>query len=459
MEEPYYEYYKIDLGQIWQYEAELYLEGGNSDDFISKVKSRYEKLIMYTRRWQLELDQELKNKQEQKDTDSKLLADDIGIIISPFTSTEHYDRGEEEYFLRKLNDYNNCKTIRDYVKLTYFGFQDGFIGHNQTLFAAPTLSDFEFWLALKLKQYTKGLKYISQLCEYNLKHLYDNDFEKFKGVLEISILQYKNEIIPKNIASFVETWIKDYESNKFDQKIAFPIKTWNNETFVNEQVFVINEKNEADIWNELIQSDNNNISELEPTNNYQYSTNLDIKVVDENKEQDLDNSRETDIKPKNIVGNEIITPAVCLEYHTLFDAKFYKFRYKDANDFTMRVSEIIDEFRESDFISGNTKSNRFLDMFTKKNITESHRINWSGTAYSLKQFMKLIASSKIGQELKGLDKWYVCQMLFYVKLKGQHEYGPIKNYLSIQKASKSKNENEDIITQLTNKLIQFHMEL
>ena len=48
MEDPCFEYYKIDTFDIWDYEREQYLLGDSSDNHISKLMERYEEVIIYT---------------------------------------------------------------------------------------------------------------------------------------------------------------------------------------------------------------------------------------------------------------------------------------------------------------------------------------------------------------------------------------------------------------------------
>ncbi len=415
MNEPCYESYEINTLDIWYYEKYQYLSEGTPDEDIRLLKDRLEELIIYTNKWQKEEGNQ--------------------ITVEPFSDLARYDSGEHKgYYERHLRDWQEAKTLRERIILAFFSVNDEFFSLLQTIYVSPSHSNFDYWLALKLSQYEKGLKYISKFCEYNLKHIYDNDFEKFKGLLEVSIRQYKNNLISENISFYVEHWIKDYESNSQKNKIDFPKKTWKYETFVDEQVFEINEDIE-ETWDHSKNTDNTQNKEPETQH-----VNQESKVEDSS----------LGINIRNIT-NKLET-----SYRTFFLSALVKNRsiFDTENGPFMELSQLFDGIK-NEFIYPGTTYKQFMAIFQEADIKIENRIVWIGTYYELYSFIKAIEEAYICQHLKDKNKWLIAQLCFKYHTKKGKSNGQIieiTDYKKISDASGDKSHNTDKLEDFVLKL-------
>ncbi len=68
--------------------------------------------------------------------------------------------------------------------------------------------DFDFWFALKLRQYQMELKQIPVFLNYHLKSSFNNDNKAFSEFLKLIILQYKKVFFNKKVSKKVKEYYK-----------------------------------------------------------------------------------------------------------------------------------------------------------------------------------------------------------------------------------------------------------
>ena len=189
MNDTCFEYYKIDTCDIWEFECNRYLKGYSDDDHISKLKERYEEVIIYTNEWQ------------KKEMNT--------VTGSAFTDTERFDNQEHKgYFDRNIGALRNAKTLKDKLALNYFMIRDEMYSFLQTIYINPNHKDFDYWFSLKLSQYSDGLKYVNEFLDHSLNNLFDNNINEFKGFLKILTLQYEVSFGP-SVVKMVSKWIEN----------------------------------------------------------------------------------------------------------------------------------------------------------------------------------------------------------------------------------------------------------
>ena len=186
MTDPCFEYFKIDTFDIWEFEREQYLRDNSNDEHISKLKERYEEVILYTNAWQ---------KKEK-----------IVITVSPFTDIKRFDSGEHKgYFDRNIRDLRNAKSLKDHLILNYFLVRDEMYSFLQTIFINPNHKNFDYWFSLKLSQYSQGLKYVNQFLDSVLQELFNDDSSRFTEFLEIALVQFEKVLNP-DLIRLVNKW-------------------------------------------------------------------------------------------------------------------------------------------------------------------------------------------------------------------------------------------------------------
>ncbi|WP_438710250.1 hypothetical protein ACSTS3_14345 [Aquimarina muelleri] len=91
-------------------------------------------------------------------------------------------------------------------------------------------NDFDYWFALKLRQYQIGLKYIYTFLNYHLANSFNNNIKKFNEFLELVILQYENIFFNKNVSKVIKKYKKKELIQKrisHDIKVRKPKTTYN----------------------------------------------------------------------------------------------------------------------------------------------------------------------------------------------------------------------------------------
>ena len=107
------------------------------------------------------------------------------------------EAGNNEYFENRENRYVNTIKIEDKLSLGYFVSGNNIYPINESLIIPVEHLKFEYFFALKLRQYEGGQKYIEEyLNYYHLKFIESKlDFNK---LLKIVLMQYE-EIIDKRV--------------------------------------------------------------------------------------------------------------------------------------------------------------------------------------------------------------------------------------------------------------------
>lgn len=206
--EPIYEYLEINTKDIWPFEADSYLKSQRTDEQIYNLRNILEHLIVSKRSIQVDNNQL--------------------ITIQPFVTIEDYDNGlAKEYWVRHINELSETKSQADRVRLGYFNILDrkgidSFFSYEQDIEIDKTNDQFDFWFALKLSQYDKGLKHIPTFLEYQLKRNFEMDKKSFDDFLQIIEVQYTDEIISNRVMKIVRNWIiKKYEEqNRYGQYLG-----------------------------------------------------------------------------------------------------------------------------------------------------------------------------------------------------------------------------------------------
>lgn len=399
-----YEFYRIELFDVWEFEKRLFESGKKPFSEFQQLKENYEQLIIDTKNWQSKSEKYLKT-------------------ISCFTSIFHYDNGsnsDKSYFLRYKEEYGKAIESNETLKLDYFVCQDSFYSHIQTIYPHPSLENFELWFALKLRQYKAGLKFLNQFLEYNLIHLFRGDFEKYNDTLEIVIAQYADSYFSPKLTELIERWIEKSKGMVFPVLSNEVFESWPYETFTDDSFF--------QDWGDDIES-----------------------VKTKNQEKKVSKANK---------GKEPIELQAYLDHDTFFDVKFNKLKAVGDSDFLFFMQELVKELINENLISGETKTPKFINLFTKSKLTPSEKIYWTASASLLRDFIKQLADDgQIGQRLTGLDKYYVAEKCFIVKFKGMKEVGPIPSYRSLRNAAKSPTKSSEKLVRITDKLKQFHAKL
>ena len=197
--EPYFNHYELDTLDIWHIERELYLQNKSTDEHISKLVSVLEQEIIKTRELQIK--------------------ENIEITILPFTDINEFDNGnvnQKAYWLKHLHEINNAHTTKEKIQINFFSVIDkgidSFFTYDFAININKNNGNFDYWFALKLKQYQFGLKHLSDFLDFHLKNSFHNDYMSFKKFLKILSKQYKSEFLQEDVLDITSEWVAEKEA-------------------------------------------------------------------------------------------------------------------------------------------------------------------------------------------------------------------------------------------------------
>jgi hypothetical protein len=180
-----FDYYIIDLGDIWDYEREKFIAGESNENFAEKI---------------MVLTQENIIKLGQPSFGEKMISSD------------------SNYYRRNVTDYREADLTMKY-KLDYFFNKDNCYEYTQTLIITRNERDFDFIFALKLRQYNDNLFKVQDFLGYHLINTFSNDSKSFIQYLTISILQF-DYLFNEGLKRQVKVFISLYEDRVVDDMSA-----------------------------------------------------------------------------------------------------------------------------------------------------------------------------------------------------------------------------------------------
>ncbi|GAA0743100.1 hypothetical protein [Gaetbulibacter jejuensis] len=199
-----YDYYNIEIADIWQHEHEQFLVGNTSDRLAKTIIDKAEEIII--------------RKGEVNFTV------DLGVNVP---------KTDKTYYLRHLNDFKrDSKSLNGRYDLNYFFNKHSCYQYEQNIIIKPESFDFDFWFALKLRQYDSKLIEISNFLNFQLESSFNNNPSEILDFLKIVTKQFKDDLLSDRVIEIVEDWIGNHsaissvekEVNLVDDRIILRIK-------------------------------------------------------------------------------------------------------------------------------------------------------------------------------------------------------------------------------------------
>lgn len=177
MIEPCFSYFSIDIGDIWSFESGLFLDNG---DNLKLLESSIEKI---------------RNKTIERGR--------------PSVTYDHSQYSDDmiRYYSGKVERFLNAKDLKALVSLGYFVSRDDLYQYGQHIIITKEDPDFDYWFALKLRQYDLSLKHLNDFLNYHLENSFENNKFEFKEFLELILLQYENLLIPQRVNQLVQKFM------------------------------------------------------------------------------------------------------------------------------------------------------------------------------------------------------------------------------------------------------------
>lgn len=177
-----YNYYAIDLADIWSFERSLFLNSESSEKFAKRIIDNIQ---------------------------TKIIANDKPSFRLIDSHKENKDF--KKYYDRNLNSYiNACRDICELYILDYFFSNKSCFQYDQSIILDKDESDFDFWFALKLRQYENKIIIIDTFLIYQLEQSFNSDIKAFLKFLKLNIRQYQDTLFTNRIVKTVNEYMNNY---------------------------------------------------------------------------------------------------------------------------------------------------------------------------------------------------------------------------------------------------------
>ncbi len=177
---PSFTYFEIDVADIWEYETQKYFNGNSDWAHIEKLKQRVEKNII-----------------------------EKGVFsIDRERQPELYD----ERCRRLVSAYETGNPIA----IGFFERHDKLYMHQQNILIDPKSRDFEYWFALKLRQYEFSIMDIDDFLIHHLKNSFNEQREEFHKFTKIVCRQYNENLFTNKVVETVNDFFDHYSPNNID---------------------------------------------------------------------------------------------------------------------------------------------------------------------------------------------------------------------------------------------------
>ncbi|MBV7270567.1 hypothetical protein [Winogradskyella luteola] len=174
-------YYDIEIADIWQYEQNEFLSDKSLDDLAKKIINKTEEVII-------------------KEGEESFTVD--------------LDDGKSRaYYERNLNEYReSSNTLKGRYNNNFFFNNQVCYQYDQSIIVTQESPDFDFWFALKLRQYDSKLTEVKNFLEYQLERAFNKDLVRFIDFLKLEMKQFSDTIFDDRITESIGGWIKDKNS-------------------------------------------------------------------------------------------------------------------------------------------------------------------------------------------------------------------------------------------------------
>ncbi|AUP81219.1 hypothetical protein [Flavivirga eckloniae] len=183
-----YSYYDIDIADIWYYERELFLYGENGNTVLAKNIINKVQHIITTKG-------------------------------TPSFSFKEYQLGDEkfrDYYKRNADMYRKaCESLKELYRIDYFIATKGScFEYSESIVIDLHNENFDFWFALKLRQYNDKIIAISDFLNFHLKYTFNDNMQQIVDFLKLSCRQYLGLIFENKIIETVNEWSEEKTKNK-----------------------------------------------------------------------------------------------------------------------------------------------------------------------------------------------------------------------------------------------------
>jgi hypothetical protein len=187
--EPNYTYLDINTADVWEFERTSFLDENSTEEHGRKLISAMQVIIF-------------KNAKPQ-------------FSISDFTNGKAEDRN---YFKRKVEVFQqHCNSTKGLFTVEYFFARDALYQYDHDIIIDATNDNFEYWFALKTRQYVDNLTALGSFLSHQLNKNFGDNFDEFSKFLKPNIRQHKGALYSEKIVDTIGDWIDEQQPTNHKQ--------------------------------------------------------------------------------------------------------------------------------------------------------------------------------------------------------------------------------------------------
>jgi hypothetical protein len=218
------ENFDLNIGDIYMYETDRLSFWKDKQVQLYKLRDVFQEIIL-----------------SNKDTEPVFDLDNL---------TE--EQKQDPYYIRQIKEYDDTyNDIQRSLLLGYFIIKFKCYEYGDDIYIRKEQKYFDYFFALKLRQYRESIKDIRGFFKYQLSLNFRNNRKKFRQFVEDLLLQYENVLLQDKVTSVAKDLIA---SEEFDSKIK-NLKSEhsiNNNSEIHTKRIVISKGHEGEQSNELL---------------------------------------------------------------------------------------------------------------------------------------------------------------------------------------------------------------
>lgn len=184
-----FKYWKIDSGEIWAYERNLFLSNKSTEEQAKILIDRIQTSLVKNKSYSFNI-----------------------------TDSENKNSNGLVYLSKQREIYTEaCKELKSQFEIDFFINNNSIYEYSSTNIIKKSDENFSYWFALKAKQFENNLSALPKFLAHQFKYGFEKNDEKFIRFLEDLIIQYIKEQLSQKIVLKIKNWINI--SLSIEQKI------------------------------------------------------------------------------------------------------------------------------------------------------------------------------------------------------------------------------------------------
>ncbi|MGD1847961.1 MAG: hypothetical protein ACFB10_21420 [Salibacteraceae bacterium] len=396
--EPCFDYYEINTSDVWYFEQQAFFNTPTEEGHVRGVLGSLQKV--------------LRNK------------------VRPIRYQSDFTTEESQrYFNRKRQQYlDSWPDIEQAMRMDFFVEQGKLYDYNQPVILQPDWVDFDWWFAMKLRQYHLKQVAIPDFLSFQLDRSFTGNQQNFKRFLVLLLRQYQPQFFSETLTLTIQDWITELDNQVEQSQRQLTTKMSERATEPKPESSIPKLENSAIIPEGKSAPKQ---EETTPVISNEDATQNIINPVEKSSQPALELSTEpTSITQEKKIKSGL-TKGEAKRYYAFasYLLKAYdkdRFYFRDNMD---RMLDVLIALKKEPhpFIDPKTPMENFFAIFQRKKIWKRKRVKWMGTNKELQVFVHYLNNESKKIEALKHDIWITTLKCFVNKDGKDYSENQLKN--------------------------------